>query len=142
MIELFYFIFCLLYLFSLFYVIFKKRSVDFFTLMVFSLSYYSFPLLLEELTLVCVIENIPIHENIYLIFIFIYTVNFIFMIKTDYKDLNKIYVINHSQSIENNLLLILTILLSPFTTTVIAPPPALISAVKALASSCFFFSFS
>ena len=111
MIELFYFIFCLLYLFSLFYVIFKKRSVDFFTLMVFSLSYYSFPLLLEELTLVCVIENIPIHENIYLIFIFIYTVNFIFMIKTDYKDLNKIYVINHSQSIENNLLLILTILL-------------------------------
>ena len=79
--------------------------------MVFSLSYYSFPLLLEELTLVCVIENIPIHENIYLIFIFIYTVNFIFMIKTDYKDLNKIYVINHSQSIENNLLLILTILL-------------------------------
>ncbi len=111
MIELFYFIYCLLYLFSLFYVIFKKRSVDFFTLMIFSLSYYSFPLLLEELTLVGVIENMPIHENAYLIFIFVYTVNFIFMIKTDHKDLNKIYVIEHSQSIENNLLLVLTILL-------------------------------
>ncbi len=85
MIELFYFFFCLIYFSSLIYVIFKSRSVDFFTLMVFSLSYYSFPLLLQHITLIGVVDNMKIYIYVYIVFIFIYIINFIFMMKSDNK---------------------------------------------------------